>query len=88
MAAGSIGGSAQNLGALLHSGLGEKMLSAISCGAVFMGANTYIGNGPNLMVRSIAEHSGIKMPSFGGYLMYSTSILIPLFILVTLIFFR
>jgi Na+/H+ antiporter NhaD/arsenite permease-like protein len=88
MASGALGGSVNNLGALIHSGLGESMLRAISCGAVFMGANTYIGNGPNLMVRSIAEHSGIRMPSFAGYMVYSMSILIPLFVIVTLIFFR
>jgi len=62
-------------------------LSAVSCGAVFMGANTYIGNAPNFMVRSIAEESGIQMPSFFGYMLYSIGILIPLFILVSLIFF-
>ncbi|MFH1069414.1 MAG: sodium:proton antiporter [Candidatus Glassbacteria bacterium] len=62
-------------------------LEAISCGAVFMGANTYIGNAPNFMVRSIAEESGIKMPSFFGYMLYSIAILIPLFLLVTFIFF-
>jgi Na+/H+ antiporter NhaD/arsenite permease-like protein len=67
--------------------LGAKLLSAVSCGAVFMGANTYIGNGPNLMVRSIAEHSGIRMPSFAGYMLYSGSILIPLFVIVSLVFF-
>jgi Na+/H+ antiporter NhaD/arsenite permease-like protein len=84
---GTMGGSIENLGSLLHSALGENLLRAISCGAVFMGANTYIGNGPNLMVRSIAEHSGIKMPSFAGYMAYSASILIPLFVVITLIFF-
>ncbi len=63
-------------------------LAAISAGAVFMGANTYIGNAPNFMVKSIAEESGIKMPSFFGYMfMFSIPILIPIFILVTLIFF-
>jgi Na+/H+ antiporter NhaD/arsenite permease-like protein len=62
-------------------------LKAISCGAVFMGANTYIGNAPNFMVKSIAEESGIKMPSFFGYMLYSLLILIPSFILVTFIFF-
>ena len=62
-------------------------LVAISCGAVFMGANTYIGNGPNFMVKSIAEQSGIKMPSFFGYMLYSGAILIPLFIIVTIVFF-
>lgn len=62
-------------------------LKAISCGAVFMGANTYIGNAPNFMVRSIAEEAGVRMPSFFGYMAYSVLILIPLFILTTLIFF-
>jgi Na+/H+ antiporter NhaD/arsenite permease-like protein len=65
-----------------------RLLQAISCGAVFMGANTYIGNGPNFMVRSIAEHGGVKMPSFFGYMIYSVAFLVPLFIVVTLIFFR
>jgi Na+/H+ antiporter NhaD/arsenite permease-like protein len=87
MASGLFGGNIDNLGVLLHSGLGERLLAAISCGAVFMGANTYIGNGPNLMVRSIAEHAGIKMPSLAGYLVYSGSILIPLFVIISLIFF-
>jgi len=63
-------------------------LKAISAGAVFMGANTYIGNAPNFMVRSIAEESGITMPSFFGYMIkYSIPILIPPFLLVTFIFF-
>jgi Na+/H+ antiporter NhaD/arsenite permease-like protein len=62
-------------------------LKAISCGAVFMGANTYIGNAPNFMVKSIAEESGIKMPSFFGYMLYSLLLLIPSFILVTFVFF-
>lgn len=64
------------------------LLIAISLGSVFMGANTYIGNGPNFMVKSIAEQSGVKMPSFFGYMGYSIAILIPLFILVTVIFVR
>ena len=53
-----------------------------------MGANTYIGNEPNFMVKSIAERSGIKMPSFGRYMVYSGAILIPIFVLVTVVFFR
>ncbi|MDC1032441.1 sodium:proton antiporter [Candidatus Marinimicrobia bacterium] len=65
----------------------SKTLLAISAGAVFMGANTYIGNAPNFMVKSIAESSGIKMPSFFGYFLYSLAILFPLFILVSFIFF-
>ncbi|MBW7996274.1 MAG: sodium:proton antiporter [Candidatus Glassbacteria bacterium] len=65
----------------------KTYLLAISCGAVFMGANTYIGNAPNFMVRSIAEESGVSMPSFFGFMLYSGGILIPLFFVVTLIFF-
>ena len=62
-------------------------LIAISAGAVFMGANTYIGNAPNFMVRSIAENQGVKMPSFFGYMMWSCGILVPLFLLLTWAFF-
>jgi len=61
-------------------------LIAISLGAVFMGANTYIGNGPNFMVKSIAEYEGVKMPSFFGYMLFSGVILIPLFVVVTVVF--
>ena len=64
------------------------VLAAISAGSVFMGANTYIGNGPNFMVRAIAEERGVRMPSFGGYMLYSGAVLIPCFVLVTLVFFR
>ncbi|CAN7268256.1 sodium:proton antiporter [Acidovorax sp. LjRoot118] len=63
-------------------------LAAISAGAVFMGANTYIGNAPNMMVKAIAEDRGVKMPSFFGYMLWSGSILVPLFILMTFIWFR
>ncbi len=69
-------------------GVPRAILAAISLGAVFMGANSYIGNGPNFMVRSIAERRGVRMPSFGGYLLYSLGVLIPVFVLVTLVFFR
>jgi Na+/H+ antiporter NhaD/arsenite permease-like protein len=65
-----------------------KLLAAISTGSVFMGANTYIGNAPNFMVKAIAEENGVKMPSFFGYLAYSVGILLPLFVLVSLAFFR
>lgn len=66
----------------------EIYLRAISAGAVFMGANTYIGNAPNFMVRSIAESSGISMPSFFGYILkYSLVFLVPVFVLVTVVFF-
>lgn len=64
------------------------LLAAISCGAVFMGANTYIGNGPNFMVKAIAEENGVKMPSFFGYMAWSCGILLPIFLVVTWIFFR
>jgi Na+/H+ antiporter NhaD/arsenite permease-like protein len=64
-------------------------LKAISIAAVFFGAMTYIGNGPNFMVKSIAEQVGIKMPSFFGYLIrFSIPILIPLLIIVWLVFFH
>ena len=63
------------------------ILQAISAGAVFMGANTYIGNAPNFMVRAIAEENGVKMPSFFGYMAYSIVILMPIFVLATWIFF-
>lgn len=62
-------------------------LGAISAGAVFMGANTYIGNAPNFMVRSIAEDRGVAMPSFFGYMAWSCGILLPLFVLVSLLFY-
>ena len=67
--------------------ISQQMLMAISCGAVFMGANTYIGNAPNLMVKSIAEENGMKMPSFFGYMGWSLSCLIPVFIVDMLVFF-
>lgn len=63
-------------------------LAAISAGAVFMGANTYIGNAPNLMVKAIAESRGVRMPSFFGYMAWSGLILVPLFVLSTFLFFR
>ena len=64
-------------------------LSAISVAAVFFGAMTYIGNGPNFMVKSISERSGIKMPSFFGYMIkYSIPILIPVFVIVWLVFYN
>ncbi len=62
-----------------------NLLAAISLGCVFMGANTYIGNGPNFMVRTIAQERGVKMPSFFGYIFYSACILLPLFLLLTAI---
>ncbi|MGI4847974.1 MAG: sodium:proton antiporter [Janthinobacterium lividum] len=79
----SAGGDAQ----LLMNRLPET-LAAISCGAVFMGAGSYIGNAPNMMVKSIAEQQGIRMPSFFGYMGWSCVVLLPLFILMSMLFFR
>ena len=68
-------------------GVPHAILAAISVGAVFMGANTYIGNAPNFMVKAIAEASRVRMPSFFGYMLYSGAVLLPVFALVTWIFF-
>lgn len=76
------GGDAQHL---MHDM--PATLAAISAGAVFMGANSYIGNAPNFMVRSIAESDGVRMPSFFGYMVWSVGILVPLFGLITWLFF-
>jgi Na+/H+ antiporter NhaD/arsenite permease-like protein len=76
------------LGEYVATVQGGRMLEAISCGAVMMGAMTYIGNGPNFMVRAIAEQNGVKMPGFFGYVLWSVAILIPIFVLVTFVFFR
>ncbi|HZJ02370.1 MAG TPA: sodium:proton antiporter [Thermoleophilia bacterium] len=65
-----------------------RFLAAISTGAVFMGANSYIGNAPNFMVKSMAEKADVDMPSFFGYMAYSALILVPVFMLVTVVFFR
>lgn len=64
-----------------------NLLEAISCGAVFMGANTYIGNAPNFMVKSMSDENGVRMPSFFGYMAWSLTFLIPVFIIDMLIFF-
>ena len=68
--------------------ISTALLLAISAGSVFMGANTYIGNGPNFMVKSIAEERGVPMPGFFGYMAYSAAILIPVFVVITFLFFR
>ena len=65
---------------------GEPLLAAISLGAVFMGAMTYIGNGPNFMARAIAERAGVRMPGFFGYMAYSGLILVPLLAITVAIF--
>jgi len=67
---------------------GALTLAAISCGAVFMGANSYIGNAPNFMVYAIAKDAGVRMPSFFGYMAWSAAVLIPTFLLTTFVFFR
>ena len=82
-ASGQIGTDAANLGALVGHERGEALLTAISLGSVLMGANTYIGNGPNFMVKAIAEHSGVRMPGFFRYMAYSAVTLLPLFYLVS-----
>ena len=64
------------------AGVNPVILAAVSLGSVFMGAMTYIGNGPNFMVRSIAESAGVKMPSFFGYMVYSFLILLPILALM------
>ena len=69
-------------------GVPASILTAISVGSVAMGANTYIGNAPNFMVKAIAEEAGVKMPTFFGYMAYSLGVLVPIFIVVTLVFFR
>lgn len=64
-----------------------NLLEAISCGAVFMGANTYIGNAPNFMVKAISDENGVNMPSFFGYILWSLAFLVPVFMLDMLVFF-
>ncbi len=69
-------------------GLPSAILTAISAGAVFMGANSYIGNGPNFMVKAIADHRGFRTPSFFGYMFYTALIMVPIYLLLTWLFFR
>jgi Na+/H+ antiporter NhaD/arsenite permease-like protein len=78
--------TADNLGPLSTHAESIEVLVAISLGSVFMGAGSYIGNGPNFMVRAIAESSGYKMPSFFGYCGYAAAFLGPVFVVVTLVF--
>jgi Na+/H+ antiporter NhaD/arsenite permease-like protein len=79
--------SADNLAGLAVHPLGEKLLVAVSCGSVLMGAITYIGNGPNFMVKAIAEQHRVRTPSFFGYVVWSGAILLPLFAVVSYLFF-
>jgi Na+/H+ antiporter NhaD/arsenite permease-like protein len=79
---------AQGLGGTgLVAGVARPILRAISAGSVFMGANSYIGNAPNFMVKAIAEEAGVRMPSFFGYMAWSCGVLLPVFALLTLVFF-
>jgi Na+/H+ antiporter NhaD/arsenite permease-like protein len=86
-ASGAGGLSPNDLGALAADPIGHGLLAAISCGAVLMGAVTYMGNGPNFMVKAIAEQHLVRTPSFFGYALWSFAILVPLFGLVSHIFF-
>jgi len=83
---GAVVARADGLGGLAATA--PAVLAAVSCGAVFMGANSYIGNGPNFMVKAIAEKAGYRMPSFFGYVVYAAAVLGPVFVLVTVLFFR
>jgi Na+/H+ antiporter NhaD/arsenite permease-like protein len=75
-------------GAEIVAGVDSSMLSAIALGSVLFGAMTYIGNGPNFMVKAVAENDGVRMPSFFGYIFkFSLIILLPTYILMALIFF-
>ena len=86
VASGLVGTDAQDLGALLGHEHGAALLTAISLGSVLMGANTYIGNGPNFMVKALAEQGGVRMPSFVRYMLCSGGILLPLFVVMTWVF--
>jgi Na+/H+ antiporter NhaD/arsenite permease-like protein len=83
----SIGPGADVAVHLAGGPVSATLLTAISAGSVLMGANSYIGNGPNFMVKAIAEEQGVAMPSFGGYMLWSGSILIPIFVMMTFVFF-
>jgi Na+/H+ antiporter NhaD/arsenite permease-like protein len=76
-----------DLGALAAHPHGQILLAAVSCGSVLMGAITYIGNGPNFMVKAIAEQHQVRMPSFFGYVLWSFAVLVPIFLVVGFVFF-
>ena len=81
--------SADHLGGLVQHPVGSLFLIAISCGAVFMGANSYIGNGPNFMVKAIADHQKVHTPTFVGYVFkFTLPFMLPMLVIVWLIFFR
>jgi Na+/H+ antiporter NhaD/arsenite permease-like protein len=88
VASGIVGTDAANLAQLVAHPQGPPLLAAVSAGSVLMGANTYIGNGPNFMVKAIAEQAGVRMPGFFGYMAWAGAVLVPLFVAVTLVFFR
>lgn len=88
LACGLVGADPSSLDRLIAVPAGALFLKAISCGSVFGGALTYIGNGPNFMVKAIAEENQVPMPGFLGYMRWSVGILIPVFVVVTLLFFR
>jgi Na+/H+ antiporter NhaD/arsenite permease-like protein len=79
--------SASALGGLAAHPTGQQLLAAVSCGSVMMGAVTYIGNGPNFMVKAIADQHHVRTPSFFGYVAWSGAILLPVFALVAHLFF-
>jgi Na+/H+ antiporter NhaD/arsenite permease-like protein len=83
---GSLASKGNSMGWLVDNN--PLLLQAISCGAVFMGALTYIGNGPNFMIKAIANEAGYKTPSFFGYILVSCLLLLPVFVMLTFIFFR
>jgi Na+/H+ antiporter NhaD/arsenite permease-like protein len=85
LAASTLGFGSSGLHALALKA--PNLLAAVGCGSVFMGANTYIGNGPNFMVKAIADHRGIKTPGFFGYMAWSALVLLPVFVIVTIVFF-
>ena len=85
--AGALGASGAGTVATTAGAVSQQILLAISAGAVFMGALTYIGNAPNFMVKNMAEEAKIKMPSFFGYMAWSFGILIPVFIVDSIVFF-
>ncbi len=86
-ASGVVGTDAADLAGLLRTAHGASLLAAVSLGSVLMGANSYIGNGPNFMVRAIAERGGVRMPSFFGYMAWSGALLLPIFVAMTFLFF-
>jgi Na+/H+ antiporter NhaD/arsenite permease-like protein len=85
---GLLGTDAADLAQLLAHPRGAAILSAVSAGSVLMGANTYVGNGPNFMVKAIAERGGVRMPGFFGYMAWTGAVLLPVFVGVTVLFFR